>query len=45
MEQEEAQEMTQPPFVGGPKPTMTKLTVNYYISFLVSHHALRLCGL
>ena len=35
-EQEEGQEMTtQLPFVGGPRPTMTKLQVNYYISLLL----------
>lgn len=43
VEQEEGQEMTtQPPFVGGPRPTMTKLQVNDYFSFLASHHASRL---
>lgn len=41
LEQEEGQEVTtQPPFVGGPRPTMTKLQVNDYFSILVSHHAL-----
>lgn len=30
LEEEEGQEMTtEPPFVGGPRPTMTKLKVNY----------------
>lgn len=37
LELEEDQEMTaQPPFVGGPRPTLTKLQVNYNISFYLS---------
>lgn len=35
LEQEENQEMTTQPFVGGPRPTMTKLKVNHYISLLI----------
>lgn len=38
------QMVTQPAFVGGPRPTMTKLKVNDYLSSFVSH-ALHLCGL
>lgn len=46
LDQEENQEMiTQLPFVGGPRPTMTKLKVNYYFSLSISHHALPLCSL
>lgn len=45
-ESEDNQEMTaELPFVGGPRPTMTKLKVNYYISSIISHHALPLCVL
>lgn len=42
---DEGQEMvTQPAFVGGPRPTMTKLKVNDYLFSFVSH-ALHICGL
>lgn len=45
LEEDEGQEMvTQPTFVGGPRPTMTKLKVNDYLFSVVSH-ALHLCGL
>lgn len=46
LEQEENQEViAQLPFVGGPRPTMTKLKVNYYFSLLIFHHPLPLCAL
>lgn len=43
LEEDEGQEtVTQPPFVGGPRPTMTKLKVNDSLFSFVSH-ALHLC--